>query len=49
VRLRLGKSKIVSRSYALKKVQEETSMYTKVAERSVVGLCTRVESSCPIA
>lgn len=31
----LGKSKIVSRSYALKKVQEETSLYTKVAERSV--------------
>jgi len=31
----LGKDKIVSRSYALEKVQEQTSLYTKVAERSV--------------
>ena len=31
----MGKNKIVSRSYALKKVQEETSLYTKLAERSV--------------
>jgi len=31
----IGSSKIVSRSYALKQVQEQTAMYTKVAERSV--------------
>ena len=31
----LGDDKIVSRSYALKKVQEENALYSKVSERSV--------------
>ena len=31
----LGQNKVVSRSYALSKMQEETSTYTSLAERSV--------------
>ena len=31
----LGKNELVSRSYALTKVQEQTAIYTKVSERSV--------------
>ena len=31
----LGQNKVVSRSYALSKMQEETSTYTRLAERSV--------------